>query len=297
MGNPRHLRRKEKLMRLFDKHGLRPHTRRGQNFLLDKNQVLFIARCGEVQAGDIVLEVGPGTGFLTSELLPTGATVLAVELDHGLAQLVRGEFADAPNLILMEGDILAGKNEINPDVLARLQAILEARPGATLKAVSNLPYSAGTPFTANLFHTALPWSRAVFLLQLEVAERLVAAPGTPAYGALSIVAQLGGRVRIERKVPPQVFWPRPKVASAIVGIDFYPVEQRLSIPWKPMRRVTVAVFNSRRKNLRNALKGLFGKEDVDARIAEAGLDPEIRGEQLPAEGFLALAHVLERHEA
>lgn len=297
MGNPRHLRRKEKLMRLFDKHGLRPHTRRGQNFLLDKNQVLFIARCGEIEPGDVILEVGPGTGFLTAELLPTGATVVAIELDHGLATLLHAEFAEAPNLILMEGDILAGKNEVNPDVLARLQSVLDARPGATLKAISNLPYSAGTPFTANLFKTPLPWSRAVFLLQLEVAERLVAAPGTRAYGALSIVAQLGGRVRIERKVPPQVFWPRPKVASAVVCIDFFPPEQRMALPWKSMRRVTVAIFNSRRKTLRNALKGLFPKDEVDAWIAEAGLNPELRGEELPAEGFLTLARVLDRHEA
>lgn len=283
-------RRLERLQALFEKHGIRPSSRRGQNFLLDRNQVSYIARLGELAPEDVVLEVGPGTGFLTNEVAPAAGRVLCVEFDHKLAQVAAEELAQYSNVELIEADILAGKNSINPGVLERLQEILvEHGPTARLKSVSNLPYSAGTPFCMNLFSSDLPWTRCVFLLQHEVAERMTARPGTSAYGGLSITCALGGRVRIERKVPPPVFWPRPRVASGVVKVDLNPVEERLAIPWALLRRVTSAVFSSRRKRLRNSLKGLFGKDQVDGVIADAGLDADARAEALPPEVFLDLA--------
>lgn len=282
--------RLERLQALFEKHGIRPSTRRGQNFLLDRNQVRYIARLGEVAPEDVVLEVGPGTGFLTKEVAPDAGRMLCVELDYKLHELVKSELKDFPNVELIKADILAGKNAINPDVLARLREMLsEHGPSARLKSVSNLPYSAGTPFCMNLFSSDLPWTRCVFLLQHEVAERMTARPGTSAYGGLSITCALGGTVKITRKVPPPVFWPRPKVASGVVRIDLNPVEERLTIPWGTLRRVTSAVFSSRRKRLRNSLKGIFGKDTVDDIIADIGLDPDSRAETLPPETFLELA--------
>lgn len=290
MTAPRHQRRKEKLLALFASHGIQATTKMGQNFLLDRNQVRFIARQGEVGPEDVVLEVGPGTGFLSQELAPTGATILACEFDHKLAAVARDVMKEYPNFILIEGDILAGKNRINPEVLERLEALVAARgPGTRLKSVSNLPYSAGTPFAANLFSSPLPWTRAAFMLQLEVAERLVAKPGTSAYGNLSIIAALGGKAKIARKVPPQVFWPRPRVASAVVTIDFRPPAERLQYPWRALRRVTTAIFGARRKRLRNALKGVIPKASVDEALERLELDPEGRGEAMAPDRFVALA--------
>ncbi len=295
MSNYRHQRRKEKLMALFEKHGLRPRTTFGQNFLLDKNQVSFIARTGDAKAGDIILEVGPGTGFLTRELAETGATVIACELDHGMAKVVSSEMEDFPNFFLIEADILSGKNDINPEVINRVTEMLQARPGE-LKCISNLPYSAGTPFAANLFESPLPWTTGVYMLQLEVGQRLAATPGSNHYGALSIKAALGGKVKIERKVPPQVFWPRPKVASAVVRIEFNSVEERLIIPWKELRQVCISVSNSRRKNLRNALKGLLPKEEVVDFLESCGADPDARGQNVAPEIYLAMATELKRRQ-
>lgn len=290
MGDYRHEKRKEKLMALFERHNLRPQIHRGQNFLLDKNQVNFIARTGEAAAGDLILEVGPGTGFLSHELAETGATVLAVEIDRGMAMLARAAMKDYPNFFLIESDILDGKSGISPVVLARIQEMLDARPGR-LKCIANLPYSAGTPFAANVFESPLPWHSAAYLLQYEVGQRLVAQPGTQAYGSLSIKAALGGKVKIARKVPPTVFWPRPKVDSAVIKIVFNSAEERMKIPWRPLRLLCVAVFNSRRKSIRNALKGIVEKHEVLGFLEEAGVDPDKRGQDVPPEKFLRMAEL------
>ena len=296
MADSRHVRRKEKLMALFERHGISPRIRWGQNFLLDKNQVNFIARTGMASEEDIILEVGPGTGFLSRELARTGATILAVELDQGMAGLVRREMKDFPNFYLMEADILARKAEINPDVLQRLQEMYSAR-GGNLKCISNLPYSAGTPFSANIYESELPWHSAVYLLQLEVTERMVAKPGSKNYGSLSIKTALGAKkAKIERKVPPQVFWPRPKVESGVIRIEFKSVAERMDIPWIDLRRVCVSVFNSRRKSIRNALKGLIAKEDVLDFLATVDIDPGIRGQNLSPEEFLVCARQLKIYE-
>lgn len=292
MGDYRHEKRKEKLMALFERHGLRPQIHRGQNFLLDKNQVNYIARTGMATAGDLILEVGPGTGFLSHELAESGATVLAIEIDRGMAMLARNAMKDYPNFFLMEGDILAGKSGINPDVLKRLEEMLAARPG-NLKCIANLPYSAGTPFAANLFESPLPWHSAAYLLQYEVGERLAAPVGNKAYGSLSIKAALGGKVKIARKVPPTVFWPRPKVDSAVVKVVFNSVEERMKIPWRSLRMLCVAIFNSRRKSVRNALKGIVEKQDVLPFLEEAEVDPELRGQNIPPEKFLRMAEIFQ----
>ncbi len=298
MPDNRQERRLEKLKARFAAAGIWPRVRLGQNFLLDKNQVNYIARLGEVGPADVILEVGPGTGFLSGELLRQGAAVLGVEIDRRLIEIVREETAAFPGMILMLADILASKSVINPEVMARLRELLDERgPQARLKSISNLPYSAGTPFVANLFSSDLPWVRGVFLLQLEVAERLAARPGNPAYSSLSVVAGLGGTVRIARKIPPQVFWPRPKVAGAAVVVEYKPLAARQAVPWKALRRVTTAAFSSRRKTLRNAFKGLFVKGKADAVIQELGLDSQSRVCTLAPEQFLSLARYLEAREA
>lgn len=292
----------EKLRKRMDCAGLRPSVRRGQNFLLDGNQLQFIADCAALEPADVVLEVGPGSGLLTRRLARTGCLLLGVELDHGLLPLAEEETAGFPNVFFLRGDILAGKNRLNPDAIAKLEELLalkgrtlEAEASgktATLKCVSNLPYSAGTAFVMNLLSSPLPWRTGVFLLQREVGERLRASPGGKDYGAISIAAGLAARTTIERIVPPKVFWPRPKVDSAVVRMDFKPAAERLALPWAALRATTNAVFGSRRKILKNAMKGLFGDRESAAILAGIGLDPEGRGETLSPEEFLRLAQAI-----
>ncbi len=293
------------LRQRLDRAGVRPSTRRGQNFLLDGNLLQHIANLGDLSPRDVVLEVGPGSGLLTRRLALSGALVLAVELDRGLLPVAQEETAGLPNVFYLEGDILAGKNHLNPQVAARLGELLEIRrdwlgkengggePG--LKTVSNLPYSAGTPFVMNALAAPLPWEVGVFLLQLEVAERLAALPGSEHYGSLSIAAGLAATTRIDRVVGPKAFWPRPKVDSALIRLDFRPLAERSALPWREIRAVTNAVFGSRRKILKNALKGLFAEAGAGEILEELGLDPEERGENLAPEDFLRLARRVKIH--
>lgn len=287
-----------KLRARLDRLGLKPSVRRGQNFLLDQNQLAFIVETARPGPNDVVLEVGPGSGFLTRRLAKTGALVLAVEIDKGLLPLAAEETKGLPNVIYHLGDILAGKNALNPEAMDRLAELLTLKreqPGAAespsepvLKSVSNLPYSAGTPFIMNLLTSPLPWTTGVFLLQKEVAERLGAAPGGKEYGAISIGAALAGTATLERIVPPGAFWPRPKVDSAVVRMEFLPAGERAEIPWRGIRRIASAVFSARRKILKNALKGVFRDRDAADVLKEAELDPECRGETLTPHEFARL---------
>lgn len=293
-GGPRG-RRLGYLRRRFEALGIRPLRQLGQNFLLDRNAVEAVCRDAEVFGLDLVLEVGPGSGLLTATLAATGARVLAVEYDRKLAALVREETAALPNVEILEADILAGKRRLNPDVLARLDALLAGADGA-LKCVSNLPYNIASPFVANLCADARPWERGVFMVQLEEAQRFVAGPGEAQYGALSVTVQAATReVCIQREMPPQVFWPRPRVRSAVVALEFRPAAERTALPWTALRRLTAAIFTARRKTLRNALKGLFGKGERargEAFLAQAGIDPDRRGESLPPAEMIRLARLL-----
>jgi 16S rRNA (adenine1518-N6/adenine1519-N6)-dimethyltransferase len=289
----------QKLRDRLDRAGIHPSTRRGQNFLLDGNQLRFIAETGMPGPRDVILEVGPGSGFLTRRLALSGALVLGVELDRGLLPVAQEETAGLPNVFYLQADILAGKNRINPEVVLKLEELLALKNRAlaengvegeaVLKSVSNLPYSAGTPFVMNALASPLPWTLGVFLLQLEVAERMVAPAGGKAYGALSIACGLGAECAIERTVGPRSFWPAPKVESAVIKVAFKPLPDRRALPWVELRAVTNAVFGSRRKILKNALKGLFPDVDIGAMLTGMDIDPESRGETLPPERFLAIA--------
>ncbi|MFW5856911.1 MAG: 16S rRNA (adenine(1518)-N(6)/adenine(1519)-N(6))-dimethyltransferase RsmA [Planctomycetota bacterium] len=286
-------RRMQHLQTRFAEYGIRPNRRLGQNFLLDRNAVLAICRDAEVFALDTVLEIGPGSGLLTTALAATGAAVLSVEIDRALAALVRNETAAHPNVEIREGDILAGKHALDPAVLDRIAAIHADRPGGSLLCVSNLPYCIASPFVANLCQNGLPWARAVFLVQREEAERFAADPGTGQYGSLSVVSQLAAdEVRVLRSMPPTVFWPRPRVQSSVVRLRFRSPEIRTAVPWRALRRVTSAIFAARRKKLRNALAALYPKGEsgaADALLARAGFSPDRRGETLSPDELVSLA--------
>ncbi|GHV20161.1 ribosomal RNA small subunit methyltransferase A [Planctomycetales bacterium] len=267
---------KTEIQRLLAERRLRPQKKFGQNFLLDHNLLTVIA--DYATADDYVLEVGPGTGRLTEKLLATGAEVFAVEIDRGLAALLQDRLGDRANFQLLRGDILSGKNALNAEALATVAARRGAKKN--LRCIANLPYSAGTPFIANLCAEPQPWQTAIFLLQYEVAERLFAAAGTDHYGGLAARAALAGKGQILRPVPPEVFYPRPAVKSALVKFDFFPAAERAQIDWQTLDILLAAIFQHRRKTLAKCLREKIPPAPLAAALAATDLTGNERGEDL-----------------
>ncbi len=217
--------------------GLRPRHRFGQNFLHDHNVLRTLMAAAAVRPGEVVLEVGPGTGALTDLLIEAGAHVIACELDRDLAALVRERFG--ARVTLIEGDCLAGKHALNP-------AILAALGGRDFRLIANLPYQAATPLIATLLADHAACAGMVVTIQREVAQRLAAAPGTADMGPLSVMTQFLATVAIVAEIRPGSFWPEPEVTSAIVRID--PRQPR---PVEPpaLRPMIERAFQQRRKQM------------------------------------------------
>jgi 16S rRNA (adenine1518-N6/adenine1519-N6)-dimethyltransferase len=256
----------------LEAHGLWAKKAFGQHFLLDLNITRKIARLAQVGAGDVVIEVGPGPGGLTRALLETGAEVVAIEKDVRFRPLLEELAAAAPNLRLVFGDALASD-----------EAALTAG-GRSADVVSNLPYNVGTPLLIKWLTG--PWTpRSLTLMfQKEVAQRITAGPGEPAYGRLGVIAQASCEATLVMEAPARAFTPPPKVDSAVVRLvprSDRPSPARL----EALQRITAAAFGQRRKMLRSSLKALGGEPLIQA----AGLDPSVRAETVPVPGFLTLA--------
>ncbi|ARC89181.1 16S rRNA (adenine(1518)-N(6)/adenine(1519)-N(6))-dimethyltransferase RsmA [Rhodovulum sp. MB263] len=268
------------LREVISAHELSAKKALGQNFLLDLNLTAKIARvAGDLRETD-VLEVGPGPGGLTRGLLAEGARrVLAVEKDaRCLAALAEIAAAYPGRLEVVNGDALA----IDP--LAHLVA--------PVKIVANLPYNVGTELLVRWLTPAVwpPfWSSLTLMFQKEVAERIVAEPGSKAYGRLALLAQWRAEARIALRLPPEAFTPPPKVSSAVVHLTALP-RPRFEADPAVLERVVAAAFGQRRKMLRSSLKGLA--PDIEDLLRQAGIAPTERAEQIPLEGFCALARAL-----
>lgn len=260
---------KQEIQSILADAGSEPRHRFGQNFMIDQNLVRLVAEAGEVAAGDLVVEVGPGTGTLTEELLGRGAEVVAVEIDRDLAAALRRRLGDRPNFRLIEGDALAGKHELNEELLATLQAAV----GRPRKLVANLPYNVASPLVIELLIAGV--DLLAFTVQKEVADRLRAAAGADAYGGLTVMAQMLGRVEVLRTLPPQAFWPAPKIESSLVRLRR---EDRLGASAGTFGRFVQQLFSARRKTLRKALSQ--AGYPADSLIAGQGLDPQARPETL-----------------
>ncbi|PZX17509.1 dimethyladenosine transferase [Palleronia aestuarii] len=261
-------------------HGLAARKSLGQNFLLDLNLTAKIAR----QAGDLghadVLEIGPGPGGLTRGLLAEGARkVVAVEKDaRCIAALEEITQAYPGRLEIVSADALA----------------FDPRPYLTppVRIVSNLPYNVGTELLTRWLDpgTWPPfWTSLTLMFQREVAQRIVAAPGSKAYGRLAILSQWRSEARIVLDVPPEAFTPAPKVRSAVVHLTARP-EPLFEADAPTLFRITAAAFNQRRKMLRAALRGL--SPDIEDVLLSAGIAPTRRAEELSIEEFCALARAL-----
>jgi 16S rRNA (adenine1518-N6/adenine1519-N6)-dimethyltransferase len=258
---------------LLARHQIKPSRARGQNFVVDPNTVRRVARLAGVGPGDRVVEVGAGLGSLTLALAETGASVLAVEVDKRLVPVLYEVVADSPGVTVVEADAMT----------LDWSALLGLGPWVL---VANLPYNIGTPLVADLLDGVPAISRLLVMVQREVGERLVARPGSGAYGALSVKVSYWARGRLVGRVPPTVFYPAPAVDSVLVSLE------RRAVPavgpdvdpsW--LFTLVTAGFGHRRKMLRRALEGLVTAED----FAAAGIRPEARAEELDVEAWGRLA--------
>ena len=283
------------LLGVFADHGLAAKTKLGQNFLIDLNLLELIVRTGELTSADATLEVGTGTGSLTSQLALRSGAVCTVEIDTGLAPVARQIVGEAPNVRFVHGDCLAKKSELNPEMLSAWEEIGAAHRCTRRKLVANLPYSIATPLISNLLVLGIPIERMVVMVQWEIAERMSALPSTKDYNSLSVLMQSVADVSTVRKVPPESFYPRPKVDSAIVLIKPN-AEKRAKVGNVLKFRIFLRdLYVHRRKNLRQALigwpTGPREKKDVDAKLAELGIDGTVRAETLDVAEHLRLCAV------
>jgi 16S rRNA (adenine1518-N6/adenine1519-N6)-dimethyltransferase len=277
---------------LFIERGIKPKNKLGQNFLIDLNLLDLILRSGELTHEDLALEVGSGTGGLTARLAEQAGAIVSIEIDPAFAALTEEAVPQRDNVMLLHTDILKNKNELAPDVLRAIRELGQQRGTQRVKLVSNLPYAVAVPVITNLLLSEVALERMVVTVQWEIAERLLAAPGTKDFGALAVLVQSLADVELIRRLSPKVFWPRPLVDSAIVRIR--PNAAKRGHVGDPGRfRVFLRdLYVHRRKNLRGALACLpnrgLSKSDVDARLAELGLDGALRAEVLDVEQHLRL---------
>ena len=262
---------------LLARHGLAPRRSLGQNFVVDPNTVRRIARLASVGPGDRVVEIGAGLGALTEALAETGAAVTAVEVDRGLVAVL-AERLSGSGVRLVEGD---ARRLDWPTVLGH-------ESGWVL--VANLPYNVATPLVADLLDGVPTVARMLVMVQREVGERLAAAPGDDAYGAVSVKVAYWATARVVGRVPPTVFLPRPKVESALVAIS-----RRAEPAVGPevdrdgMFALVRAGFGQRRKMLRRSLAALVEPADFEA----AGIRPDARAEELDVTDWGRLAAVVQ----
>lgn len=258
--------------------GIRMSKRLGQNFLVDESVVAEIVRAAQLQAGDRVLEIGPGIGTLTQALAETGADVVAVELDKKLPEILAKTLAPYENVRIVQGDIL--------------KVDIESLVQGPFKVVANLPYYITTPILMTLLERRLPATKLVTMVQREVAERMTATPGGKSYGALSVAVQYYTRPRVVTPVPARSFIPAPEVESTVVCCDVReqpPVETDETLFF----RVVKAAFSQRRKTLANAIKTMgIPAQTLEAALERAGIDGRRRGETLALEEFAAIANAV-----
>jgi 16S rRNA (adenine1518-N6/adenine1519-N6)-dimethyltransferase len=261
-------------------HGLSARKALGQNFLLDLNLTAKIARAAGDLAGSDVLEVGPGPGGLTRGLLAEGARrVLAVEKDaRCLPALAEIAAAYPGRLEVINGDAL------EVDLLVHLMP--------PVRVVANLPYNVGTELLVRWLTPAVwppVWTSLTLMFQKEVAERIVAKPGSKAYGRLAILAQWRCDARVVMTLPPEAFTPPPKIHSAVVHLTALP-EPRFPADPAVLGRIVAAGFNQRRKMLRASLKGVAPA--IEDKLLAAGIAPTSRAEEIDIEHFCALARIV-----
>jgi len=285
------------IKRRLDEAGIYPVSRYGQNFLTDLNLVRMIADSAELGPQDIALEIGTGTGSLTAMIAEKAGHVITVEIDKNLHQLAREELASFKNITFLQQDALRNKNNLSQELLDTIATAMSQIENAQLKLVANLPYNIATPIISNLltYEDFVPTSMTA-TIQKELGERIVARPATSDFGSLSLWIQAQCDAEIVRIMNPSVFWPRPKVHSAIVHIVTNPEKRARIKDLKNYHQFIRSVFIHRRKYLRSVLVTVFKnqltRQDVDEVLESMGLKGEYRAEQLAVAVMIELCERL-----
>ena len=265
------------ILKAFNLHATKKF---GQNFLVDANIVRGIVDSAEAGPGDKILEIGPGIGTLAQGLAESGAEVIAVEIDKKLPVVLAETLKGYDNVTIVPGDIL----KVN---------IREIMGEGPFKVAANLPYYITTPILMALLEQHLPITHIVTMVQKEVAERMVAKPGSRIYGALSVAVQYYTEPHIAYDVPPRSFIPAPEVDSVVIACKVRETPAVAVKDEKVFFRVVKAAFGQRRKTISNAMKGAgFDKEQIAAAFEKAGIDAGRRGETFSLEEFGRLADAL-----
>lgn len=268
---------------VVEKHEFRFSKSLGQNFLVDETVLEDILNSAEVNKDDMVIEIGPGVGTLTRELLKRAKKVVAIELDSRLIGILEDELSDFDNFTLINKDALkVDFKELIGDE-------------KSVKIVANLPYYVTTPIISKLLTEEYKFKSLTIMIQKEVAERMAASPGNKDYGALSLLAQYYCNTEIVRRVSPNSFIPRPKVDSIVIKLEKLGEPKVKVEDEKLFFSLVRAAFNMRRKTLWNATKTLgFEKEVMEQIYSESEIDPKRRGETLSLQEFGRLSDVMSK---
>ncbi len=263
---------------LLKRAGVVPNRRLGQNFLTDANFTDWIVRESGAAPGKRIVEVGPGFGVLTKRMLACGADVAAVEFDHRLVEWLSVNLVPKEHLKIVEGD--ACRTDLN-----------SLFPGEEYSLVSNLPYSAGTVVVANQLELERPPREMLIMLQKEVAQRLCADSGSDAYGSISVRAAAAYETELLRIAPPELFYPRPEVESAVIRM-----KRRENLPPRAFRlalsRFVRLGFSQRRKKMIKQLAGVYGRGLMEKIYSAVGISPDVRAEHVTAAQFMKMAELV-----
>ncbi len=285
---------KRQIQQLLASAGVRPNKRLGQHFLIDLNLMRLLVDSANINDNDIVLEVGCGTGSLAGELVEKAGFVIAVELDRTLAGLAKSSLANADNIEFINADVLKNKHTLSPAVISALESARDKYNGRVLL-VANLPYNVASPTMLNLITGPVTADAMYVTVQKEVAGRMTAEPGCGEYGTLSIFLSVAGDVKTIRLLRPTVFWPQPKVDSAMIGF-VRKQEKYRRIKDMDLFGETVNLFMGHRRKTLTACgrlaRGRLEKINNWSEIFErCGIVPTSRPEQLSSEDYIAIANL------
>ena len=282
------------LSKILASRDAKPKHRFGQNFLIDLNLIELVVRTAQLTPRDVVLEVGTGSGSMTAHLAERASAVVSVEIDTQMHAIATEELSQFENVTLFLGDALAGKQNVNPDVLQLINQRRQIVNDSAWKLVANLPYNIATPLIANLLLLPDPPVQMVVTVQLEMAQRVTARPGTKQYSALSSWVQSQCECQIVRKLSPKVFWPRPKVESAILEIKFRPEMRQQITDIHYFHDLVRKLFLHRRKaigsQLHLALEQGHSSQEIQADLATLDIDPKLRADALTVNQLIQLTN-------
>ena len=285
---------KQQIQQLLASAGASVNKRFGQHFLTDLNLMRLLVDSAHIRSNDIVLEVGCGTGSLTENLAERAGSVIAVELDDALAQIAKRQLAKAKNVEIINTDILETKHIISRNVTNALE-IARKKYSGRLLLVANLPYSVASPVMLNLVTSLIVADSMYVTVQKQVADRMTADPGSRQYGTLSIFLAATGNVKTERVLKPTVFWPQPKVDSAMVSFIRDKEKASRIHNMKLFSEVVNLFMGHRRKMLKSCAKFPRGRlteiNNWPQIFEQSFINPHHRPEQLSPEYYVTIANL------